>query len=102
MLFLDVNNQEPGAVIPLEKPEETVRVRAEVKSQHPIEYLELLINGQVAASTEKATLDVNLAINKDSWLAARCRGSQPIFDRPANQCLFAHTSPVYMQINLNS
>jgi hypothetical protein len=32
------------------------------------------------------------------WLAARCRGQQQIPHRPANQRVFAHTSPVYVAV----
>jgi hypothetical protein len=31
-------------------------------------------------------------------MAARCRGEQQVFHRPANQRVFAHTSPVSVQV----
>ncbi len=97
ILFLRVNDHDPGATIHLEKLDATVRVQAEAQSQLPIQSLEILMNGKVVAETSKDTLEIDLPIAEGGWLAARCRGQQQIFDRPANQLLFAHSSPVYVR-----
>src|SRR5205807_28740 len=47
VLLLTVNDHDPGAVVSLEEPGETVHVHAEVKSLAPCEHLELLVNGKV-------------------------------------------------------
>ena len=97
-LLLSVNNQDPGALLDLDRPGETVHIRAEALCLLAFQSLEILVNGVVMASTDEATLEVDLPILEGGWLAARCKGTQQIFDCPANQCLFAHTSPVYLRI----
>jgi hypothetical protein len=98
VLLLAVDNHDPGADIHLEKPGTSIHVRAEVLSQAPVRALEILVNGEVAVATDKTTLEVDIPIQAGGWLAARCRGDQQVFDCPANQRLFAHTSPVYARI----
>jgi hypothetical protein len=97
ILFLRVNDQDPGAIIRPEKPSETVRVQAEVQSDLPVQSVEILLNGKVVVETSKDRLEIDLPIAKGGWLAARCRGQQQILDRPTNQLLFAHSSPVYVR-----
>jgi hypothetical protein len=98
ILLLTVNDQEPGGVLRLHKPGEAVRVRADILNPTTDQTLEILVNGTVAAAAQTPTLDIHLPIQEGGWLAARCRGAQQVFDCPANQCLFAHTSPVYLRI----
>jgi hypothetical protein len=97
LLLVTVNDQDPGSSLTLDKPGTPLRVRAEVKSQVPFDALEVLVNGAVAAATDKTKLDAEIAVAQAGWLAVRCRGSHPIFDRPSNQCVFAHTSPFYLR-----
>ncbi len=113
-----VNDAEPGCTLELPAPE-TVRVMAEARGLTPLAKLELMVNGGVAAEQTagertaaeqtaagdsaagdscRARLEVELPIATTSWLAARCRGQEQILDRPANQRVFAHSSPVYVTV----
>jgi hypothetical protein len=98
VLLLAVDNHDPGASIHLDKPGATIHVHAEALSQAPLQALEILMNGQVAAASDKTELEVDIPVQEGGWLAARCRGTHQVFDCPANQRLFAHTSPVYSRI----
>ena len=83
-----------------------VRVAATVESYVPFNTIEVIVNGKVAAHEEVAAgdqtglrvrrLDVELPIERSSWVALRVRGpDHPIvFDGPA----WAHTSPVYVKV----
>jgi hypothetical protein len=44
-----------------------------------------------------AVLETEVPLPTSGWLAARCRGERQVLQRPANQRVFAHTSPVYVQ-----
>jgi hypothetical protein len=99
LLHFTANDQDPGDVLEINKSRTPVHVRAEVYSQAPFDSLQILLNGQTVAATSKETLELDLPIAEGGWLAARCRGTHQIFDRPANQRLFAHTSPIYLRID---
>jgi hypothetical protein len=102
LLSFRVADQEPGATLHLTAGSQTVRVRAEARSVVPFDRLEVILNGQVVAETAaknatSAVLETDLPVPSSGWLAARCRGEQQLLHRPANQRVFAHTSPVYVQ-----
>ena len=99
LLLLSVNGNDPGAKLNLEKPGDKLHVRVEVHSRVPFERLEIVLNGAVIQATENAHLAIELPIAEGGWLAARCRGTHHVFDRPANQKVFAHTFPIYVQVN---
>jgi hypothetical protein len=82
-----------------------VRAAVTVESDVPFDTIEVLVNGQVAARDGSASdpaglrirrLDVDLPIERSSWIALRVRGpeSPAVFDGPA----WAHTSPVYVKV----
>jgi hypothetical protein len=83
-----------------------VRVTATVESYVPVDRLEIIVNGGVAARGEVAAgdqtagrvkrLEVELPLERSSWVALRVRGADhpSIFDGPA----WAHTSPVFVQV----
>jgi hypothetical protein len=104
ILSFTVNGQDPGAVLDLPDSGQPVRVRAEAQSVVPFERLEVVAGGTVVASAEAngtpaaAILEADVAVPASGWLAARCRGRQQLFSRPANQRVFAHTSPVYVRV----
>jgi hypothetical protein len=81
-----------------------VRIRAEARSQVPFQSLEILCNGQVIATSQgagqpcAALLEMDFPVEQGGWLAARCRGDQQLLQQPANQRVFAHTSPVYLHL----
>jgi hypothetical protein len=83
-----------------------VRVAATVESYVPVDRLEIIVNGTVAAHAEVAAgdqaaarvkrLEVELPLGRSSWVALRVRGGDhpSVFDGPA----WAHTSPVFVQV----
>ena len=102
---LEVNGKGPGETCELTTPGK-VRVAATVESYVPVNKLEIIVNGKVAAQGEVDAgdqtgmrvkrLEVELPLERSSWVALRVRGADhpSIFDGPA----WAHTSPVFVQV----
>jgi hypothetical protein len=103
LLNFQVGGEDPGNVLTLPAATHMVPVRAETRSTSPFDRLEILQNGVVVAEKaaavfpEVTVLETDVSVERGGWLAARCRGEQPVFHRPANQRIFAHTSPVYLR-----
>ena len=103
MLFLDVDGKEPGDEIHLSAPR-SVTVKASAKSLAPMSVLELIVNGQVAASAKASSdgtalaISQSIRIDRSSWIAARVWGDRHrlVVNDPK---VFAHTSPVYCYVN---
>jgi putative heme-binding domain-containing protein len=105
MPALEVNGKGAGDTCEL-KAAGSVRVVARVESYVPFNAIEVIVNGKVAAHDEivesdKAgprirQLNVELPIERSSWIALRVRGSDhpSVFDGP----VWAHTSPVYVKV----
>jgi hypothetical protein len=95
--------QGPGETLGFAGNTPTIPVRAEAHSTIPFDHLEVIANGvpvaTVAAtgSLRSAILENEVALPAGGWLAARCRGDEQGFHRPANERVFAHTSPVYVR-----
>lgn len=103
LLFMTVNEQEPSSVLEAHAGA-NLQVRAEARSRLPFEQLEIVWNGKVIATatadcdaTCQASVTLEHPVAEGGWLAARCRGSHQVLDRPANQRIFAHTSPCYIR-----
>ena len=102
LLSLEVEGEGPGGEIELPAAR-SVRVTAKAQSIVPMTALELIVNGEVAASIDAtqggtlAEISRDLPIGKSSWIAARVWG-------PANRLVvndtkaFAHTTPVYCYV----
>jgi hypothetical protein len=79
-------------------------VCVEARSVVPFEWLELVVCGKVIGGTAPsgdpctASLELDVPVTACAWLAARCRGSHLLPQRPAAQRVFAHTSPAYATI----
>jgi hypothetical protein len=86
LLFFSANDTAPGGIL-TPKANATVRLRAEAKSLAPTERLEILLNGNVIAATEREAIELDLPASQPGWLAARCLGTQ-----------FAHSSPIYLAL----
>lgn len=82
----------------------TVSVSAAVESIFPVNSLEVLLNGEVAAhrsetgGSRRLGLTAEIVVREDSWLAARC-GGPGYYDGLShrdvwNRGVFAHTSPI--------
>jgi len=101
MLELTVDGQGPGSVIPGGK-QRGVMVKAKARSQFPLARVELLYNGQVAATLAlakddlSATLEQALEVDKSGWLALRASG--PGNPNNPGPTLFAHTGPLYVEV----
>lgn len=102
---LEVNGKGPGETCDLATPGK-VRVTALVESDVPVDKIEVIVNGEIAAHHEfsggdlaapKARrVDIELPLQRSSWIALRVRGpdNPNVFDGPA----WAHTSPVYVKV----
>jgi hypothetical protein len=94
MLFVRVNEQLPGAVL----PENTTqgRVQIEASSAFELDRVEVLVDGRVAQtltpsqSPSQIAASVTVAVKAGSWLAVRC------FEKNEITIRLAHTSPVYV------
>lgn len=101
MLELTLDGQGPGSVISVSAPRK-LTVKARARSQYPLARVELLSNGQVAATLPlakddlTATFEKTLDVDQSGWLALRASGpGNPSSSVPA---LFAHTAPVYVEV----
>jgi TolB protein len=96
-----VNDRGAGDTIPL-RPGDSVRVRATAASQYPLDRLEVVVNGRVAATVKAEeggrtiAIDRTIPIAESGWIGVRVNGP-PHPDHPGPS-LFAHTSPVYLDV----
>jgi len=103
LIRFTVNGEGPGARLDL-KAGDRLRVQAEAESAVPMERLEIVVNGEVVASSVPGEPAVQLEINEEIvldgpvWIAARASGA---FDRLLvnDSSLYAHTSPVYCYVD---
>ena len=108
LLRLRVEGEAAGSVVTLTGRGGTVGVEARVDSVFPVNLLEIVVNGEVAAraevpdGTKQLTFRENLKIDCHSWVAARCGG--PGYFHGARhhdgwrRGVMAHTSPVYVAV----
>jgi len=101
LIELTVDGHTMGEEIRLRGGRGTVEVHAAAESAWPIHRLEVVRNGQIAASTvrkegaRRLEIRTRIPIEGSSWLAARCGSTlQAIHVWPVY--LSAHTSPVYI------
>jgi sugar lactone lactonase YvrE len=93
MLELTVDGQELGSVIKIAEPRK-LSVKARARWPDPLAKLELLYNGQVAATLDRAKgdptgpIEHTLAVDKSGWLALRAMDGS----------VFAHTAPIYVEV----
>jgi TolB protein len=98
---LEVDGKGPGETVELPGSGK-VRVLATAESHVPFERIEVIVNGKLvaqevfAADNTTRRYDVEVPIERSSWVALRVRGpAHPAaFDGPA----WAHTSPVYVKV----
>jgi hypothetical protein len=102
LLTLQVDSSEPGDVIALEQPR-MLHIVAKGLGRHDFQQLELVHNGKVirrqTASTSqsgwRASMALDLRVDRPGWLAVRICSAR---NNELEQQLFAHTSPVYVEI----
>jgi TolB protein len=102
LLFLDVEGQGPGSEIALSGADRpALAVRAEAVSVAPMETLEIVVNGRVAAAAQpqpsnrgRIVFAGSVAVPRGGWIAARVSG--PSSRYVSDSYAFAQTSPVYI------
>jgi len=104
LLWLRVNERLPGNGLALDAPAD-VKVSLDLYSRHPIELVEILRNGRVAARRKLDDFDGHLAweetlrVDEPCWLAARCFGAwKPRYPHSASRNHFAHTNPLVVTV----
>jgi TolB protein len=79
-----------------------VRIRASASSQYPLDRVEVLYNGKVAARAVPAKgesvtkIDEEIAVDRSGWIALRAVG--PDHADVEGPWVYAHTSPVYVTV----
>ena len=100
LLALTADGFGPGSVLLIPPEGRRIPVRIEARGTAGFDRVELLLNGSIAAAREAsgnrqaALLEVELAPTENAWLAARCWGRDRL---PDGQCVYAHTSPIYLR-----
>jgi Tol biopolymer transport system component len=99
LLEFTVDGKGLGESVKLDGPQK-LRVKASARSQYPLARVELIHNGQVAATLPlakdelSATLDTEIDVKKSGWFAVRASGpGHPDSVVPA---VYAHTAPIYI------
>jgi hypothetical protein len=97
LLELSVNGSGPGSSISTKGP---LRISANVISRLPFERVEILYNGEIiseqaAWNQREAKLEREVQVDRGGWIAARVSGGAKTH---AGFPVFAHTSPVYIQV----
>lgn len=99
MLFFTVNGVEAGEEVRLPAGARRVRVRADVRSQLPLDHVEVVVNGRVAAAVPAVgrAVDVEIPLDRSAWIALRATG--PWHRLILNDAYaWAHTSPVFVYL----
>ena len=106
IIDFSVEGQQIGETISLDKSG-YVEVEVSAESVLPIHRLDIIVNGNVVATTQsvegKRNLEIKeqVKIDSHSWIAVRC-GSPDYFGDPdydeMKRGIYAHTSPVYVEV----
>jgi hypothetical protein len=100
ILLLDVDGREPGDEITLGSgAPATLPVRVELRSITPVDSVEIIVNGRVAAAMApddpgRAVFEADVPIPEGGWIAARARG--PSSRYVTDSYAFAQTTPVWV------
>jgi hypothetical protein len=104
LLFLDVNGRQPGDILDAEVGQR-LPVRVNVAGVAPLEGVEILVNGEVLASSGPVTpdrlrsreplIDAEVDLRESAWIAARCWGKEAL---PEGVSAAAHTSAVFVRV----
>ena len=103
MLRAKAARQWPGATFEVSNSTEEFALQCDVRSEHPLERVELIVNGEVAQQFTPANTRDGVAFVSEitvpfrpqgsSWLAWRC-----FEQRPDGRLRFAHTAPWYFNV----
>lgn len=100
-LTLQVNGKDPGFEFPITPPRNRLRISMGVRSNHPLDRLELVHNGRVvetligSATQDFVLKDFIYEAQEPGWIAARA------FEKPHEDGTgigYAHTSPFYLTL----
>jgi hypothetical protein len=103
LLQFTIDGMDPGSTLSCTAGS-LLHVQATATSHMPFDRLELVINGKVAAFASgsgapcTAMLRHPLEATKSAWVALRCRAEHVLLDEPPGQRVFAHTSPIYIDV----
>jgi len=105
MLFVTINGFDPGHVFRQSVEHKTTyTVVGTAKSIHPLECIEIVVNGHIARTIEAENVEMpsgayssiineNINIDNSSWIAIRC------FERRMDgRIRFAHTGPFHVKV----
>ncbi len=116
MLFLETNDgHHPGDEIHLDRAGGRVTVQVKVRSDQPLEHVEILKNGEVieriqARDVHEVKRTFTLPVRQSCWLAARCTARDDLLSDEAlraygtgpalrfSRLRFAHTTPFYVTV----
>ncbi len=104
MLFVKVNNFEPGHIFQQSGGTTTYSVSGSAQSVHPLGRIEIMVNGRLARTVKaenrklpsgaySCRIDESIDVAASSWIAARC-----FEQRPDGRCRFAHTGPFHVEV----
>lgn len=107
ILRLSAEGAQIGDTLSLSAPG-SIEVHAEAECIFPIHTLEIVMNGQVVASTEerggarRLSLRTKLRVDANAWITARVGGPAYYQMQRFHDCwsrgMFAHTSPIYVAV----
>ena len=103
VVLMTVNGKEPGDELTFPAgSKQNLRVKATVRSQVPIDKVEIVVNGRPvisrpAAGQHEIVIDEAVAVAGSAWIAARATGPWSRLVLNDVQA-FAHTSPVYVRL----
>jgi hypothetical protein len=106
LLEFTVDGKEAGETLRLAPGKARLRVMAKAQSIEPYEVLEIIHNGKVVRSVKPAgdkftaVLEGDIEVERGGWIAARAHGPKmlPYGATWWKMPVFAHTSPVYLDM----
>lgn len=100
LVFMRVEQKEPGDELRLPGGATSVRVEVEARSIFPMHTLDIVQNGKVVRSVKpadpyQATFSESVPVDRSGWIAARVTGPERQH-LMMDSYVYAHTSPVYL------
>lgn len=110
LLALSVNGLGPGHEFKVDSASSVVQVSAESVSLGRLDRLDIVVNGRVIKSIDangesRISAEWDMPLRESSWIAARVYGptcewfTDKLEGRPIGAGQFAHTTPVFVEIN---
>ena len=103
MLFVEVDGLPPGTQTTSSAGSQTRRITGTAQSQHPLDRIEVIHNGDVVESITpenrsmklgyESIFEVEVDTQGSGWIAVRC-----FEERPNSRFRFAHSSPVHFDV----